>query len=98
MVRYGLSPQARADLLEIHDYVARDSPDRASELLDRIEGHCSQLATYPYMGVARPEFGPTHRLFVVPKSRYVIVYRPASEGVEILHVRHGARDIRRLFE
>ncbi len=80
MARYRLTPQAIDDLLEIHDYVARESP------------------THPYMGVARPEFGPTHRLFVVPRSRYVIVYRPASEGAEILHVRHGARDLRGLFE
>ena len=32
-----------------------------------------------------------------PEPRYVIIYRPADDGVEILHVRHGSQDLVRLF-
>ena len=31
-------------------------------------------------------FGPAHCSLVVPGTRYVIIYRPADDGVEILHV------------
>ena len=51
-----------------------------------------------YTGAARPDLGPEFRLSVVPRTRYVVVYLPMEDGVEIVLVRHGARDIRRLFE
>ena len=44
------------------------------------------LAAYPYIGIACPEFGANHRSFVVPVTRYIIVYRPIEGGVEIIHV------------
>jgi len=55
-----------------------------------------------------PEWG-TQRAFRHPRwsaartwplkgfERYLIFYRPLSDGVEILRVTHGARDIARLF-
>ena len=92
------TPQARADLRQIHDYIAQDSPANALRFIERLEGRCFFLADYPYIGVSRPEFGANHRSFVVPGTRYIIVYRPIADGVEIIHVRHGSQDIRRLFQ
>ena len=92
------SLEARADLQNIHSYIAQDSPRSALRLIDRLEEQCLRLADQPRMGVARPEFGPEHRSFAVPGTRYIIIYRPMSGGVEIIHIRHGSRDLRRLFE
>ena len=50
------------------------------------------------MGTARPEFGPDLRSFIVPATRYVVIYRPTDDGVVIIHVRHGSQDLIRLFE
>ena len=98
MSRCVFSLQARADLLHVYDYIAQESPTDALLFVDRLEGQCLRLADHPWIGVARPEFGPEHRSYVVSGTRYLIIYRPTSGGVEILHVRHGSQDLRRLFE
>ncbi len=90
--------EARADLQRIHDYIARNSPSNALRFVVRPEEVCIGLADHPFMGTARPEFGTDLRSFVVPGTRYVIIYRPAADCVEIVHVRHGSQDLLRLFE
>ena len=92
------TPEARADLRQIHDYIAQSSPANALRFIDRLEERCFFLADYPYIGIARPEFGQRHRSFSVPATRYIIIYRPIDNGVEIIHVRHGSQDIHRLFQ
>lgn len=92
------TPQARDDLQQIYDYIAQSSPANALGLIERIEERCLLLADYPYIGIARTEFGASHRSFAVPGTRYIIVYRPIDDGVEIIHVRHGSQDLHRLFQ
>ena len=98
MSRCVFTLEARADLRQIHDYIAQGSTANALRFVDWLEEHCTRLADHPRMGIARPEFGPDHRSFVVPGTRYIIIYRPTGNGVEIIHVRHGSQDLRRLFE
>ena len=98
MSRCVFAPEAPADLAEIHDYIARDSPDRAVRFVRRLEEHCLRLADHPYTGAALPDLGPEFRLSAVPRTRYVIIYLPMDDGVEKVLVKHGAWDIRRLFE
>ena len=98
MSRCVFTRRARANLQQIHDYIARNSPSTALRFVDRLEESCLGLADHPYMGPARPEFGSDHRSFVVPGTRYVIIYRPIDDGVVIIHVRHGSQDLVRLFE
>ena len=98
MSRCVFSVEARGDLVQIHDYIARDSPSAALRFVERLEAQCERLSEHPSMGVSRPEFGAGHRSFVFPGTRYVIIYRPSVEGVEIIHVRHGSVDLLRLFE
>ena len=98
MSRCEFTPDARADLQQIHDFIAQDSPRNALRFVDRLEEQCYGLADHPYVGVARPEFGPTHRSCAVPRTRYIIIYRPVDDGVEIIHVRQGSQDLRQLNE
>lgn len=44
-------PQAYADLLDIHDTIARDNPAAAERLYDAIEIRSRVLASHPYLGV-----------------------------------------------
>ena len=97
MSRCYFTPTAREDLQQIHDYISRDSPATALRFVERLEEQCTRLADYPLIGVARPEFGHGHRTFVVPATRYIIVYRPTGDDVEIIHVRQGSQDLIRLF-
>lgn len=84
-------PQAEADLIEIWIYIAQDSPTSADKLLDEINEKSQTLAESPFVGKARDELGPNIRSF--PIGNYVLFYQPIAEGIEIIRVLHGARDI-----
>jgi toxin ParE1/3/4 len=95
MKRYRLTPEAENDLDEITDFLAADHPTAAARLIDGIQERCRALAEMPGSGRSREELAPNLRSSVVGK--YVIFYRPDAEGVEIIRVIHGHRDIPRLF-
>jgi plasmid stabilization system protein ParE len=50
-----LTPQARADLLEIWNYIAEDSPENADRILDRLYTSFTRLAKPPGMGHYRED-------------------------------------------
>jgi toxin ParE1/3/4 len=95
MARVLRTKRARADLLEIWLYIAKDSPVAADRLMDRIDAICNTLATQPLMGQARPELAPNLRSISV--GNYVIYFRPLADGIEVERVLSGARDVDALF-
>lgn len=88
-------PIAELDLLEIWDYIADDSPDRADEFLDRIEGKLQTLARNPGLGKRREELLPGLKSF--PIDNYVVFYREIRDGIDVVRVLHGSRDIEEVF-
>ena len=91
-----VTPLAQDDLGDIWDYVAESSVERADRLLDLIHEKCRRLAEYPEMGRARHELLVNLHSFTV--RNYVIFYQPITDGIEVLRVLHGARDIHRVFD
>ncbi len=91
MPRIRRRDQAREQLEDIWLYVARDNEDAADRLLDRIEAALFDLAQRPKMGRVRPELGQDLRSFVV--GSYVLFYRIVADGVLLVAVIHGSRDI-----
>jgi toxin ParE1/3/4 len=89
-------PRALADLAEIWAHIGEGSPDNADVFAARINDTLRALADYPRMGRARTELGEHLRSFVV--GRYVILYLPLANGIEVVRVLHGARDIEAIFE
>jgi toxin ParE1/3/4 len=87
--------QAEEDLIEIWVYIAQDNPAAADHVLDDIEERFKALADNPMMGRLRPDIAPELRYFTVGK--YLILYRTVPEGVQIVRVIHGARDLPHLF-
>lgn len=83
--------RADEDLIEIWLHIAKDSPSAADRVLDAIESRWRQLAEHPYSGVARDDIGPGIRHLV--SGRYLTLYRITGQGVEILRVLHGHRNI-----
>lgn len=88
-------PEARADLAEIWDFIAQDSPKRATEFLRNLESVVETLASQPMMGRERPELAADLRSF--PAGRYVIYYLPWPDGIDVVRVLHAARDVARLI-
>ena len=96
MSRPFFSPSSRRDLQEILEYIAKDKPGAALHHVERLEEACWTLARSPFLGTARDELLPFLRSYTV--GNYVIFYRPADDGVDVVRVVHGARDMGKLFE
>ena len=84
------SPQAVDDVFAIWLYIRQHDESAADRLIDRIDGKLAVLEAYPQMGSVRGELGEQVRSVTI--GRYVILYRPI-EGVEVIRVLHGARDL-----
>lgn len=87
--------QAEEDLIEIWAYIAQDNPAAADRVLDDIEQRFHGLTDNPLMGRLRPDIAPELRYFTVGK--YLILYRTVPDGIQIVRVIHGARDLPHLF-
>ena len=85
---------ARQDLTDIFDYIARDKPIAAANWVEKIEEKCKLIATTPEFGERRPEYGTEVRSSAL--GRYVIFFRPIKNGIEVLRVIAGDRDVRSL--
>jgi len=88
-------PRAQSDLAEIWDYIADDSEPAADEFIDTLDQKFQVLAARPLAGRVRDELAEGIRSF--PVGRYIIFYRPQAQGVEIVRVLHGARDLDAIF-
>jgi toxin ParE1/3/4 len=84
-------PRAEIDLLEIWRYIAQDSPANADRMLDRIRDALNRLAAIPFMGQARFDLAPGLRMF--PVGNYLIFFRPIEDGIQVIRVLHGKRNI-----
>ena len=84
---------ARRDLREIWRYLDRVASEGvANRELRRIQRVADRLAEMPHSAPARPELGPAVRFR--PTGNYNIYYRPIADGIEVIRVLHGARDVR----
>lgn len=91
MSRFRVAPRAAADLRHIRKRIAEDNPPRAASYLEELSEHFRRLAEMPLIGRSRPELG--RNLRSIPHDDYVIFYRPSSEGIEVVRVRHGRQNI-----
>jgi toxin ParE1/3/4 len=84
--------RALDDLIEHWTYRATEvSPESADALLDQIERRLLLLASYPESGTRRDELRPGLRSIVLGKL--VLLYHPLRDGIELVRVLHGARDL-----
>lgn len=93
-----VAPRAEIDLDDIWLYVAKESAsiEIANRLIDTITDRFYLLARFPRIGRPRDsDLGPGCRS--LPVGEYVIVYCIEREGVLVLRVVHGRRDLQTLF-
>ncbi|MBD2311038.1 type II toxin-antitoxin system RelE/ParE family toxin [Desertifilum sp. FACHB-1129] len=88
-------PRAELDLLDIWDYIADDSMDRADEFLNRIEEKLRLIARSPGVGRKRDELLPGLQSF--PIGNYVVFYQEIPDGIDVIRVLRGSRDIEAIF-
>lgn len=76
------------DLINIGKHIAKDSPASAEKMIDLIEDKVKPLADYPLRGHEGRKSG-THELLV--HRHYFVVYRVRVKKIDILRVKHTAR-------
>jgi toxin ParE1/3/4 len=90
------SPESRQDILEIAHYIALDNPSAAEQLVDQFDDVLNMLARNPLAGRIRDDLAKDLRSFAV--KSYILFYRAKIDGIELVRVLHGARDLRQLFK
>ena len=90
-------PLARADLLDHFIFIGQANPDAAERFLDAAQTTFATLARFPLMGRAwrsgHAELSVV-RVWSIQRFRnYLVFYRPFRNGIEVLRVLHGARDL-----
>ena len=86
-------PAAQNDLDEIWLHIAQDSVDSADRVMDLLEETCRTLSHHPEIGRTREDLALGLRSF--PASSWIIFYIPLPfrQGIEVVRVLHGRRDI-----
>ena len=101
MPKFVLAPCVEDELLEIWTFIAQDNPDAASRVIEAALETFRSLACRPGLGRQRkfrdPRLKDIRSWPVSGFSNYVIFYRGVPEGIQVIHVYHGARDIDALF-
>ena len=87
------SHEALERLIEIEEYISKDSPARSIQLVDQLIEQAELLSGKPRMGRTVPELAsPDIRELIFKKYR--IVYRLKINSIEILTVFEGHRMLR----
>jgi toxin ParE1/3/4 len=101
MAEVARTPEVRRDLVEIADFIARDRLDAAHRFLDAREETFAFLLANPGAGAEYRSAQlalPTLRAWPLHRFRnYLAFYRPTDDGIEIVRVLHGARNLDSLF-
>lgn len=93
-VRY--TTLANLDLEETVRFLAKErGAATAHRFVERIDERCRAVAEMPGMGRSREELAAGLRS--VPEGNHVIFYRPAPDGIEVVRILYGARDIEAVF-
>lgn len=96
-MRYRVSENAARDLDEIFVYWAnRASPEAADRVIDKITERFWLLGQHPDAGRRAGDIARGVKCF--PAGKYLIYYRKARRGTDILHIFHGARNQGRAFK
>jgi toxin ParE1/3/4 len=102
MGSFVLDPCVEEELWAIWEFIAKDNPDAATRVVEAAYLTFKTLAANPGLGRERRFENSLLRgvrsWLVAGFDSYLIFYRPHSDGIQILHVYHGARDIESLFD
>jgi toxin ParE1/3/4 len=85
------SRAALADFDAIYDFIARENPRAAAEVLRALDQSIQLLASQPRLG--RVYRHRRLRLRLLTHGDYLVFYRERTRVIEIIRVIHGRRNI-----
>ena len=96
MKRYTINVLATQDLNEIADYFSDSNIDAGEQFFLEFDRRCKQLVNFPYSGKTYADLRPGLR--GLSFNGYIIFYRVLEDGVEILRVLSGRRNLPQFFQ
>lgn len=95
-------PEADSDLLHLFVFLGRGSVLSANRFLQAADQTCARLADMPGLGSEcesdHPALDGLRLMPIRGFAKYLILYRPIRDGIEVIRVFHGSRDLEGLFE
>ena len=95
MKRHIISQPAVKDLEDIIDYFSSHNIEAGEKFINEFEKKCRYLANFPNMG--RSYYNINSYLRGLPLDSYIIFYRIIDDGIEIIRVVSGYRNLESLF-
>lgn len=95
MARIERTAIAEDDLAQIWSYIAEDSPASADRWLEQLEAVLQLPSRYSLLGPARDELAPAVKSF--PFGEYVMFYLPSKNGILLVRVLSGFRNLEELL-
>jgi addiction module RelE/StbE family toxin len=92
MIRLEWTDSAVADLENIQAYIAKDSPQYAAAVIERLILSVDRLTSFPESGRRVPEASRNDVRELVTLG-YRIIYRLTKSSAQVLAVIHGARNV-----
>lgn len=89
MARIIRTRQARADVLDIWEYIAADNAAAADKLIRRLDEVVRLLAQQPELGSPQDKYRVGLRC--MPVGTYLIFYDQVPDAIRVIRILHGAR-------
>lgn len=89
MARIIRTRQARADILDIWEYIAADNAAAADKLIRRLDEVVRLLAEQPELGSPQDKYRVGLRC--MPVGTYLIFYDQVPDAIRVIRILHGAR-------
>ncbi|MCY7408454.1 MAG: type II toxin-antitoxin system RelE/ParE family toxin [Alkalinema sp. CAN_BIN05] len=96
MSRYVINVLATRDLNDIGNYFAENSIEAGERFFQAFDRKCKQLVAFPSSGKRYPEVHPDIRGLLL--ENHILLYKILDDGIEILRIVNGRRDLLSLFE
>jgi toxin ParE1/3/4 len=93
--RLVVSPEAKSDLVDIWRFLSSRNRPATDRVMRDITTRFRMLLDFPESGTKRDKFRSGLRSF--PVGSYMVFYFAIEEGIEIVRVLHGRRDIEKIF-
>ncbi len=88
--------RAKDDLIDIYNYISKDSMYYAIKTVNEIIEKTEMLYRFPYMGKIVTDFPHSQYRELIYKS-YRIIYEVDSQVIYIIRIWHSARKISNIF-
>ncbi|MEA5619065.1 type II toxin-antitoxin system RelE/ParE family toxin [Cronbergia sp. UHCC 0137] len=96
MNRYVINILASRDLNEIAEYFSQNNLEAGEKFFQEFNRKCQQLVFFPNSGKSYLEIRDDLR--GLPLEGYIVFYRVLNDGIEILRVVSGRRNLNSVFD